>query len=80
MFPLPPSPDQLMWLLLALVAIPTINQYNKKIKNNTKEEIRRMQINCTSENFETEKGVKYNAHVIQWEEIELPVQMLTTVD
>ncbi len=25
-FPLPPIPDQLMWLLLALVAIPTINQ------------------------------------------------------
>ncbi len=25
-FPLPPTPDQVKWLLLALVAIPTINQ------------------------------------------------------
>ncbi len=25
-FSLPPNPDQFMWLLLALVAIPTFNQ------------------------------------------------------
>ncbi len=28
-FPIPPIPDQLMWLFLALVAVPTINQWSK---------------------------------------------------
>ncbi len=31
-FPYPPIPNPLMWSLLALVAIPTINQLIKKIK------------------------------------------------